>query len=410
MRIIYSLGIAFFRLGIWLAYPFKEKARLMINGRKGWKSKLTDSIDPNAKYTWFHCSSLGEFEQGRPVLEAYRKKYKHEKIVLTFFSPSGYEIRKNYDQADIILYLPFDTPSNVKAFLNLIQPQKAFFVKYDYWFYFLEGLKKRDIPSYLISAIYRKNQLFFRWYGSWYRKMLNMFTKIFVQNDASGDLLRQAGITNWQKAGDTRFDRVAALPETRFSDMVLDAFCKDTNTVICGSTWPKDENLISNYIKAITSKADIKFIVAPHEIHESHIQHILSELSDISVCRYTKTEAKEAENCSVLLIDTIGKLSFVYRYGFMAYVGGGFGVGIHNTLEAAVYNLPVIFGPNYHKFNEACDLINLKAAHSASDFPSLKKMFDRYIFNKEAAEKTGRIAGEYVRKQSGATHTILQNI
>lgn len=382
----------------------------MIDGRKNWKEKLVKGIDPKSNYVWFHCSSLGEFEQGRPLIEAYNASHPDKKIVLTFFSPSGYEIRKNYANADIILYLPFDEKRNVDFFLNTIKPEEAFFIKYDYWFWFLNGLKKREIPIYLVSAIFRNNQLFFKWYGGWYRNMLTQFTHIFVQTDNSVKLLNSKGFKNVIKAGDTRFDRVTSLPSTKFNDPLLDAFSKDSDVVVCGSTWPPDEEFISQYIKEFSEDKPVKFIIAPHEIHNKHVQQIMTYLDGVSVCRYTSATAKEAATSKVLIIDTIGKLSYVYRYGMLSYIGGGFGVGIHNTLEAAVYKLPVIFGPNYQKFNEACDLIAVNAAFSIKDYSGLTSVFNTFLNHTEKTKEVGDIAGDYVRQHAGATQIILNQI
>ncbi|MFB6318013.1 3-deoxy-D-manno-octulosonic acid transferase [Saccharicrinis sp. FJH54] len=382
----------------------------MIEGRRNWKEKLQNATDVNSTYVWFHCSSLGEFEQGRPLLEAYKAKNPGHKIVLTFFSPSGYEIRKNYSGADIILYLPFDTKNNVRFFLDIINPEKAFFVKYDFWFRFLSGLQQRNIPVYLVSAIFRENQLFFKWYGGWYRKLLKLFTMLFVQTDESVERLARIGIHNAIKAGDTRFDRVTSLPSSEFNDPALDAFAKDSKVIVCGSTWPPDEELISRYLREEAVNHSVKFIIAPHEIHDKHVQQIINGLGDNRFCRYTSTGKDEAATARILIIDTIGKLSFVYRYGFLSYIGGGFGVGIHNTLEAAVYNLPVIFGPNFEKFNEARDLISENAAFTIMDYTDLKRILNELINDPEKTTRAGKAAGEYVRQHAGATETILSHI
>ncbi|MFB6343919.1 3-deoxy-D-manno-octulosonic acid transferase [Saccharicrinis sp. FJH62] len=410
MRILYSLGIALFRFFLVLLSPFNPKLKGMIAGRKNWKDKLTAGIDPNGQYIWFHCSSLGEFEQGRPLIEAYKMSHPGKKIVLTFFSPSGYEVRKNYPGADLILYLPFDTKSNVKFFLDTVKPEKAVFVKYDYWFWFLTGLKKRAVPTYLVSAIFRENQLFFKWYGGWYRNMLKQFTTIFVQTNDSVKLLESIETENVIKAGDTRFDRVTSLPESQFSDPLLETFAKDSKVVVCGSTWPPDEELISQYIREEVKDRYVKLIIAPHEIHDKHIQQIQERLEGIPVCRYTDPGKVNVSESRVMIVDTIGKLSYIYRYGVLSYIGGGFGVGIHNTLEAAVYDLPVIFGPNYLKFNEACDLINLNAAFSIANYNDLKLKLDQLLHDPERCKKTGKVAGNYVRENAGATQTILQTI
>lgn len=410
MRLLYTIGIAFLSLGIFIGSRFNEKLMLMLKGRKAWKKKLHKLVDPNGNYIWFHCSSLGEFEQGRPVLESVKLKHPDKKIVLTFFSPSGYEIRKNYANADIIMYLPIDTKPNVSYFLDTVKPEKAFFVKYDYWYHFLKGLNNRKIPTYLISAIFRKDQLFFKWYGSWYRNMLKQFTKVFVQSHDSLKLLESIHIQNAVLAGDTRFDRVASLPSSKFEDPLLEAFSADNQVIVCGSTWPPDEALISRYILEQNREKSLKFIIAPHEIHDKHVLQILAGLTEVPTCRYTKTTLQEAKQSRVMVIDSIGKLSFIYRYGIFAYIGGGFGVGIHNTLEAAVYKLAVVFGPNYKNFNEACELVKLGAAFSISEYKTFAKTLDILLKNIDSTFKKGQIAGDYVNKKAGATKIILHNV
>ena len=404
MNLVYNIFIRIYIGAIYISSPFMPKARLMIKGRKKWKQDLKSRIESNSEYVWFHCSSLGEFEQGRPLIEKYRKERPEHKIILTFFSPSGYEIRKNYELADIVMYLPFDTASNVKQFLKIVNPHKAFFIKYDFWRNFLIHLKKREVNTYLVSAIFRQNQLFFKWYGKAYKNLLNCFTHLFVQNNESQMLLKSIDIKHCTVAGDTRFDRVGELPKTPFKDPIIDAFCKNKLTMVCGSTWPPDEELIAE----ATKKYTLKLIVAPHEINEKHLASI-ERLFPGKTQRYTNASSESIINSDVLIIDTIGKLSMIYRYGHIAYIGGGFGVGIHNTLEAAIYGLPVIFGPNYQRFQEACDLIKNKAAFSFSNLESLNNILSKLIDYNNDREKSGNRAKQYAIDKTGATKTILRS-
>jgi len=403
MKIIYSLGIYIYGTFIFMASLFNEKARLLRKGQYQAFKLLKEKVDPNARYAWFHAASLGEFEQGRPVIEQLKKENPETKILLTFFSPSGYEVRKNYTGADIISYLPLDTPRAARQFVNLVNPSKAVFIKYEFWPNYLKALKAKNIPVYSISATFRTNQVFFQWYGKWYRNLLKTFRHIFVQDQNSQDLLLVHGIKNVSIAGDTRFDRVADMGKQAKSIPFIEAFVAGAQKVIvAGSSWPKDEELLVRYLKL---HPDIKLIIVPHEIDYSHITEI-SKLLGGKFIRYSEANTENLQTTNCLVVDTIGLLSSIYRYANVAYIGGGFGVGIHNTLEAAVYGIPVVFGPNYQKFREARDLIAISGAFSITNYVELEAQFNRLLKDIQA----GKIAGEYVKNNTGATELIIKEI
>ena len=403
MRFIYNIGIYLYQLAIFVASFFNTKAKKLRIGQAEAFAVLKQKIEPNTRYVWFHAASLGEFEQGRPVIEQLKKQQPDTKIILTFFSPSGYEIRKNYALADIVSYLPLDTASSAKRFVEMLNPSKAIFIKYEFWPNYLQALKAAEIPVYSISAIFRPGQIFFRWYGQWYKTLLQGIDHIFVQDKASLDLLKTNGIENVTVAGDTRFDRVADLAAQAKTIPLVEAFVKDTDKVIvAGSSWPKDEELLVRYLKL---HPDVKMILVPHEIHAAHIMGI-SKLLDANFIRYTEATETNVQTTNCLVVDTIGLLSSIYRYGHVAYIGGGFGVGIHNTLEAAVWNVPVVFGPMYEKFREARDLIAIGGAFSIPDYEMLEAKLDALLKD----EKAGVIAGEYVKQNTGATKLILKEI
>lgn len=408
MTLLYKAGIFIYSLLIQFSSIFNEKARLFMKGRMDWKEKLRNKIDSDSKYIWFHCSSLGEFEQGRPVIEAIKQQYPKYKIMLTFFSPSGYEIRKNYPLADVVFYLPLDTRRNAKAFLEITKPEKAFFVKYEYWFNYISELKSRKIPLYIISAIFRENQQFFKntpW-GKWYRKMLLNVEHLFVQNEKSGELLKSAGITNFTVSGDTRFDRVAAIAESAKEIPVVEKFRGNSMLIVAGSTWKPDEDLLAKFIN---KNADIKFIIAPHEVSTNNINRIHQLLKNRSVL-FSKVDENEIEQFQVLIIDSVGLLSSLYRYGDVAYIGGGFGVGIHNILEAATFGLPVVFGPNYKKFKEAVDLVEAGGAFSISTQEEVMNALNNLITDKEQLKGASEICKKYVAKNVGSTKLIIKKV
>ena len=364
---IYNIVIYFVLLGIAIASLFNEKVRKMWRGEREAFKILKQKVDPNAKYIWFHAASLGEFEQGRPLMEQIRKDFPQYKILLTFYSPSGYEVRKNYEGADIICYMPVDTRLNAIRFLRLVRPVMAFFIKYEFWSNFLHILKHRNIPTYSVSSIFREDQVFFKWYGRSYAGVLKCFTRFFVQNEESKRLLEGIGITAVDVVGDTRFDRVLQIKEAAKHLPICEAFRTgvassqsadvphhDFKVFVAGSSWPPDENI---FIPFFNEHKDWRLLIAPHVIAEEHLKLILSLIKGKKVVRYTQTTPEEAAAADVLIIDCFGLLSSMYNYGDVAYIGGGFGVGIHNTLEAAVWNMPVIFGPNNKKFQEAQGLL-----------------------------------------------------
>ena len=410
---MYSLAIHFYAFIIALISPFHKKARIMRLGQWKTNSILREKIDRNAKYIWFHASSLGEFEQGRPMMEKIKAEHPEYKILLTFFSPSGYEVLKNYNGADVICYLPFDTPYRVKKFLNLANPSIAVFIKYEFWGNYLQELKHRNIPVYIISSIFRRDQLFFQWFGYPYRKMLYCFTHLFVQDDRSAALLKEFGITNVTVTGDTRFDRVLDVRnQARELSPVEHFVCEGGKekrlTLVAGSSWPQDEEILIPYFN---EHPEMKLIIAPHEIHREHLMYIESLLKRPSV-RLSDVfhDQSLAEGKDCLIVDSFGLLSSIYRYGTIAYIGGGFGAGIHNTLEAAVYGIPVLFGPKYHKFKEAKDLIKVGGGFSVSDKQSFCEKMDELLTYHEVLEAAGESAGQFVNGNAGATDKILRII
>jgi len=403
MKILYSIGISCYGALIFLASLFNEKARLLRKGQHNAFKMLKEKVDKKASYVWFHAASLGEFEQGRPVIEQLKREQSDIKILLTFFSPSGYEVRKNYAGADIVSYLPLDTPGNARSFLHLIKISNAIFIKYEFWPNYLLALQDAKIPVFNISAIFRPEQVFFKGYGKWYLHLLSTFSTIFVQDKVSLDLLEKYQIKNASVSGDTRFDRVYDLFTQAKQLPLIEEFVKDTpKVIVAGSTWPKDEELLVRYLKL---HPDVKLILVPHEVHATHISGI-STLLDGKFIRYSEATPENVIKTNCLVVDVIGILSSIYRYANVAYIGGGFGVGIHNTLEAAVYGVPVVFGPNYQRFREARELIAVGGAFSISNYLILETQIDRLLKDKEA----GKLAGEYVKQHTGATDMIIKKI
>lgn len=406
MKFIYNIGIRAYSLAIQMAAPFNEKAALLNKGRKEVKKKLNTIHRPEGRLIWFHAASLGEFEQGRPVIERLKENEPDTKILLTFFSPSGYEIRKNYAGADYILYLPADTKRNARRLIEQFRPDAAVFIKYEFWYHYLHELYKRKIPTYLISAIFRPQQPFFKKWGGLYRQILGFFNCLYVQDRQSVELLKSIGVHNVCLTGDTRFDRVKQIAEAAREIEKVAAFCHGRPAVVCGSTWPPDEDLLTEYINNYSGK--YKWIITPHEIGESHLKDLLGKCRK-KVLRYSQ-EVTDPGDYDVLIIDCIGLLSSIYRYGKIAYIGGGFGVGIHNTLEAAVYGIPVIFGPKYRKFNEAVSLIREGGAFSINNISELSEILDSLIQTPVIAEAAGKKALEYVTAQLGATDIISKEL
>ncbi|MCF8304630.1 MAG: 3-deoxy-D-manno-octulosonic acid transferase [Bacteroidales bacterium] len=407
---IYNLAIHKYHLAIKTAAPFNRKAAQWVNGRKDLFKKIKSSITPhsNEKIAWFHCASLGEFEQGRPVIEAFRDKYPHYKILVTFFSPSGYEIRKNYQQADWIFYLPIDTAGKARRFVSLVKPDVALFIKYEYWFNYLKELNKRDIPVYAISAIFRPSQHFFKWYGGWFRKGLHRLSGIFVQNESSKKLLESIGLNKVWVSGDTRFDRVAQLVEHPKSFPLIEKFSSVKPVFLGGSTWPSGEAIIAGMYKKLSGK--LKIIIAPHEVHEEHTWQIM-ELFDEKPLLFSQANEQNINNHHILIIDSIGILSQLYQYAHIAYIGGGFNkAGIHNILEAATYGKPVFFGPNYAKFHEAVSLVKKKGAFGIKNEKDLTENVQQLLNHPDLYQKAADICSSYVKKNQGATKLILSII
>ena len=400
MGLLYNIGIYFYKLGIWVFSLFNEKARKLHKGQSQALAYLKEKVEPNARYVWFHAASLGEFEQGRPVIEQLKREQPAIKILLTFFSPSGYEVRKNYTGADIVAYLPLDTPGNARYFVNLVKPSKAIFIKYEFWPNYLLALKAAHVPVFSISAIFHADQVFFKGYGKWYRDLLSTFSHIFVQDKSSLDLLEKYDITNASVSGDTRFDRVYDLYQQAKKLPLIEEFCQGKPVLVAGSTWAKDEELLVDYLK---SHPDVKLILVPHEIHKAHLSDIFKLLQGDFI-RYSQATSTNIHSSRCLVVDSIGILSSIYQFANVAYIGGGFGAGIHNTLEAAVYGVPVVFGPNYQKFREARELIATGGAFAINDYETLEAQLDTLFTDKEA----GKIAGEYVTKNTGATGLILK--
>ena len=408
MRLIYLFGIRLYHLLVRLASLFHAKAHDFIQGRKGWFEDLESNTAGWRPTVWFHCASLGEFEQGRPLLEEIRERDPEVKILLTFFSPSGYRIRKDYPGADYVTYLPLDTPRNARKFVEQVSPEKVFFIKYEYWYFMLRRLHRQHIPVYLVSAIFRKDQLFFRWYGRWFRRMLHYYHHLFVQDDRSRDLLKTYGVDSVTVSGDTRFDRVQKIVAGAPAVPLLEQFRDDTLLLIGGSTWPEDEELLIQYYQE--ADASIKLVLAPHEVHKLSIRRMLSRFSSEEVLVWSEAGDDDPGKARVLVIDTIGMLSSLYGYGKLAYVGGGFGKGIHNILEAATYGMPVVFGPKHKKFREANDLVEKGGAFSVHDYASFKNLMDSFLSEPGQLEKAGAIAGSYVKRHAGATRRILSEI
>lgn len=407
MNLLYQIGLQKFRLLLIILSPFNKKAKLWLKGRRKLFEQIKSQLQPNEKRVWIHAASLGEFEQGRPIIEALNNKEPSQKIVLTFFSPSGYEIQKNYEYADYIFYLPLDTTKNAKKFVQLIDPEYVIFIKYEFWRNFLNVLKKRNIPTYLASAIFRKNQIFFKWYGQWYRNMLHSFYHFFVQNEESKKLLSKLGFENATVSGDTRFDRVAAIASKAKSFPLIEQFCDNKTTLIVGSSWKADEEILFEFMNDQAN--DFQIIIAPHEIHQSNIERIVSRLKK-NTLRYSKANEENVKKSVILIIDNIGMLSSIYKYGHIAYIGGGFGSGIHNILEAATFGLPVLFGPNYHKFKEAVDLIKLQGAFVVKDKVTVTKQLLKLLTDKDYLQEKSLVCKQYVESQKGATTTILESI
>jgi len=406
MGIIYNIGIVLFTGLARLISPFNEKVCLWVSGQKNWFEVLSKKIEPDEEYIWIHCASLGEFEQGRPVIEALKKEKQHIKIILTFFSPSGYEVRKNYRMADIISYLPPDTPGNAKRFISLVHPSSVIFVKYEFWNNYITRLSENKVPLYLISGIFRREQHFFKWYGAFFRRMLKKFTWLFVQDQNSYKLLGSIGLENVSVTGDTRFDRVTEITETSEDIPVLDIFRGSEKLFLAGSSWKQDEEVISAYINKYPDR--MKWVFAPHEIDPANIER-LEGLFTVKCVRFS-CFSEDSSDARVLIIDNIGVLSSAYRYAYIAEVGGGFGKGIHNILEPACWGIPVLFGPNYKSFREAVELIKLGSAGSFNKYEDFEMIIEEWLTDDLIYNKAASAAGKYVKGNRGATQKIIQRI
>lgn len=400
---LYNLAIYLYLCGVAVTSLFSGKVRKMWRGERAAFGVLKQKVDPTARYVWVHAASLGEFEQGRPIIERLRATYPDIKILLTFFSPSGYEVRKDYSGADIVCYLPLDTPLNAIRFLRLIRPVMAFFIKYEFWYNYLHILKHRGVPAYSVSSIFRPDQIFFRWYAREYAKVLRCFTHFYVQNEVSKQLLAKIGITDVTITGDTRFDRVLQIKEQAKTLSVVEAFAGGKKVFVAGSSWQPDEDIL---IPFFNEHKDWKLIVAPHVIGEDHLSQILSK-SERKTVRYTQTTPEEASTADCLIIDCFGLLSSIYRYGHVAYVGGGFGVGIHNVLEAAVWDIPVIFGPNNKHFQEAQGLLANKGGFEIASSEDFENIMTRLLGDEAFLKESGTKAGAFVASCTGATDKIL---
>jgi 3-deoxy-D-manno-octulosonic-acid transferase len=406
MKILYNIGILIFTALVHLAALFNSKASLFVKGRKKWADKISAKIKQGDRTIWMHCASLGEFEQGRPVIEAIKNEMPDYKIILTFFSPSGYEIRKNYDKADCISYLPSDTPGNAAKFIDLVRPEFVIFVKYEFWNNYISALNSSGIPLYLISGIFRPGQHFFRWYGSFFRGMLRKFEKIFVQDQQSLELLRGIGIQKVCLAGDTRFDRVVQIAGTARNIPKLEQFRGGEKLLLAGSSWRQDEEIIARYINLFPGS--MKWVFAPHEIDPANIDR-LEKLFEAKCVRFSEHDEIPAD-ARILILDNIGMLSSAYRYANIAAVGGGFGKGIHNILEPACWGIPVMFGPKYKNFKEAVDLLNLGGAKSFVTFDDFKKILDLWLSDEKIFTISAEIASKYVKENAGATEIIIKEI
>ena len=406
-RIIYGIAIFLYNLGIHLVALFNEKASLWVKGRKNIWTEIEQKVNQDDHPVWFHCASLGEFEQGRPVIEEYKKRKPDARILITFFSPSGYLIRKDYPGADYVFYLPLDLARNVKQFLKLVNPAFVVFVKYEFWYNYLYQLQLKKIPVFLISANFRWDQWFFKWYGKSFREILKTFKHIFVQNEKSENILLEYGFNKITVSGDTRFDRVSQIVNDRKVIPEAENFKQGKLLLVAGSTWKEDEAILIKFINR--NNRDLKWIMAPHEINIPHIERIERLIRKPSV-RFSEAQGRDISFADVLIIDNIGMLSSLYAYGNLAWVGGGFGRGIHNILEPATFGIPVFFGPNYKKFQEAVDLVRLKGAFVINSYEEFINCINPLLSSKELLENTGEINSDYIHINIGAKDKIVNKL
>lgn len=408
MSFLYNLLVIVTGFTLKIVALFSPKMKLFVNGRKNVFKTLGNKIGPKDKTIWFHSASLGEFEQGLPVMEKIRILYPNHKIVLTFFSPSGYEVRKNSTAADVIVYLPLDTKNNAEKFLKLVHPEMAFFIKYEFWPNYLNELKQRNIPTYLFSGIFREDQVFFKWYGGFYRQALATFKMFFVQNESSKLLLQKIGFNNVKVNGDTRFDRVYKILERDNSLDFVEKFKDNKLTIVAGSTWPKDENNLVDFIN--TNSYGVKFILAPHNVKPDQIDDLKKSISK-KVVLFSEMKNKNLAEFDVFIIDTIGILTKIYSYADIAYVGGGFGTsGLHNILEPATFGIPILIGPNFKKFSEAVALVNMGGCISVNNKKELEETLEFLIQNGDERFEKGHISKTFVEMNKNATEVILKNL
>ena len=405
MLFLYNLVISIAGFFLKIVALFSPKIKLFTEGRKNVFTILEEKIKPTDKTIWFHSASLGEYEQGLPVIEKIKKRYPSHKIIVTFFSPSGYEVRKNNTVADVTIYLPLDTKSNAKKFLKLTHPELVFFIKYEFWLNYLRELEKSKTPTYLISGIFRDSQMFFKWYGGFYRKALKAFTFFFVQNESSKEKIEAIGFHNVVVSGDTRFDRVNAILERDNSLDFIEKFKNNSPTIVIGSSWPKDEALLAEYINEAPD--NVKFIIAPHNIKADQIASLKAQITKSTVL-FSEKENQDLSKYNVFIIDTVGLLTKIYSYGTIAYVGGGFGnPGIHNILEPATFGIPILIGPNYSNFAEAVQLVSLGGCIVITNNSDLKQNLDRLLTDKDFLEEKSRICKTYIQENKGATNSIM---
>lgn len=414
MRVFYFIGIALFRLGFFLAASFHAKAKRWQQGRKNLFPELEKAFAENKPTLWFHCASLGEFEQGRPLMEEIRKTHPHYRILLTFFSPSGYEVRKNYAGADYVCYMPSDTPAHARRFLAITKPVAAFFVKYEFWYFHLEALSNHNIPHFLVSGIFRRDQPFFKGYGNWFRKALQGYNMIFTQDEQSLQLVNSVPGVKAMFSGDTRFDRVLQITAAAKEIPLAGAFADGHRVIVAGSSWPPDEELLVQFLQ---TNSTVKLLIAPHETAEEKITAVITRLRKCStlknpeaIVRFSQADTTRAAAARVLVIDNVGMLSSLYRYGQIACIGGGFGAGIHNTLEAAVWGMPVLFGPHFEKFNEAKALLKIGAAFTYTNSETFAKQLSNLLEDPEKLKTASEKARTFVQNNAGATERIIQQL
>ena len=407
MKFLYSLGVIIYTLSIWFASLFNSKASMWVKGRRGWKKQIAGKFKPTDTVYWFHCASLGEFEQGRPVIELIKKRMPEVKVLLTFFSPSGYEVRKDYENADLVMYLPADIPRNVRYFLTQANPAKAVFIKYEFWYNYLSELHRQSVPVYLISGVFRPSQHFFRYAGRYFLNCLKQFTYFFVQDNESADVLKKAGISQVTVSGDTRFDRVYSISQSAADNPLLASFKASKRLIVAGSSWPPDEEIITRYIN--TGQTDTKWVFAPHEVDSAHIIQ-LEKLLKVPVIRYSEAGNADLSAYVVLIIDSIGLLSSVYKYADISVIGGGFGKGIHNILEPATWGIPVIFGPNHNKFNEANELLKTGGAMTFGNYSRFESIINDLLTDQVLLMKSSETSLQYVKKNLGASPFVADRL